>query len=165
MATRELPLFMQPQTARQRDPDTSQLASGWLRSSGILAAQERQVLEALKGHPGATSQELAKHLAFGDRYVTSRRLAGLADKGMVRRGPKRFCQVSRMLCITWYPGKAEASIGTPANRPQASRAPEARESGPVLTPDERRRLRQQLAASGNAAAQQLTAAIDGEVIE
>lgn len=157
----DLPLFMQSPAARRRDPETSQLSEGWLRRSGILAAQERQVLEALRAHPGTTSQELAKHLPFADRYVTSRRLAGLADKGMVHRGPKRFCNVSRMACITWHPVKAGKAIGTPAAGRQTSRpAAQAREPGPVLSPEQKRQLRERLAASADPSTRKFLASLD-----
>jgi hypothetical protein len=148
----QLPLFTQTQAplARRRD-ETSQHSANWMRSSGVLAAQERTVLEALKGHAGTTSRELGRVLPFADRNVTSRRLAGLADRGLARRGPKRLCRVSGMLCFTWYTNMAGQVNGTlSASRQSVSRA-EPRERGPITTPEERRQLREQLAASGDPA--------------
>jgi hypothetical protein len=63
-----------------------------------------------------------------------------------------MCGVSRMLCITWYAGKAGQPVGTPTSRPQTPRAPaERRDPGPVTTPEERRQLRERLAAEGDPA--------------
>ena len=150
--TPDLPLFLQTQASlsRRRD-ETSQHSASWMRLSGVLAAQERAVFEALKAHAGMTSRELGQEVPFADRNVTSRRLAGLADRGLVRRGPKRACRVSHMVCFTWYTNVAGQANGTlPASRQSVSRA-EPRERGPILSPADRQRLREQLAASGDPA--------------
>ncbi len=130
-----LPLFVQARAplARGRD-ETSQHSAQWIKSSGVMAAQERAVFECLKLHPGATSRELSRHLPFADRNVTSRRLASLLDQGHVHKSVKRRCAVSKMLCFTWYANAVATKIGTlSAQHPGRSRSGE-RDEGPIPTP-------------------------------
>jgi len=157
------PLFLQMRTplSRRRDPSTSGQASTWLRGSGRLARQERLVYAGLRLHPGSTSRELAAVLDCADPNVPARRLAGLADRGLVRRGPKRACRVSRMLCQVWYVNAPKQQIGTLAGGQQEGSRLGRRDASPLVTlsPGDRRQELERMAASGDPAAKGLLATL------
>jgi hypothetical protein len=127
----DLPLFLQtrPALVRTKDPLGSRRGSCWVQGSGRLGRQEAIVLRVVTAAPGSTARELARALDCGDVNVPARRLAGLAERGLVRRGPERRCAVTGMTAQTWYP------IGTlPARRCTGSRA-EPRDAAPISTYD------------------------------
>lgn len=107
MATTERP------TARLRDPSTSHEAGETVRDSGQREEQQRQVLAALRAHPGVTSDELA-HLAGLDRYMVGRRLPELRDerrvvevRGYPERPEKRRSEMSGRKGMVWRPVRTE----------------------------------------------------------
>jgi hypothetical protein len=131
MSDKEYPLFLQMQAplTRAKDPSTSRRGSCWIQGSGRLGRQEAIVLKAVTAAPGSSARELAKALGCGDVNVPARRLASLADRGLVKRGLERRCAVTGMTAQTWYP------IGTlPARRCTGSRA-EPRDASPISTYD------------------------------
>ena len=141
----ELPLFLQcrPALVRTKDPSSSHRGSLWVQGGGRLGRQEAIVLEAVRAAPGSTGRELARRLDCSDVNTPARRLANLAERGLVKRGPERRCAVTGMTAQTWF------LTGTvPARRSTVSR-PEPREQGPVLTVEERRAMRERLAVEGN----------------
>lgn len=96
-------------TARAHDPVTSHEAGEAVRDSGCREEQQRQVLAALRAHPGVTSDELA-HLAGLDRYMVGRRLPELRDErqvvevcGYPEQPEKRRSEVSGRKGMVWRP--------------------------------------------------------------
>ena len=73
--------------AAHADPMTSHRAASVLTRSGARDAQKREVLAALRRHPGVSSKQLAA-LAKLDRHQCGRRLPDLERDGFVRRGPE-----------------------------------------------------------------------------
>ncbi len=141
----DLPLFLQtrPALTRTKDPSSSHRGSLWVQGGGRLGRQEALVLKAVRENPGLTARELARAIDCGDVNIPARRLASLAERGLVKRGPERRCRVTGMTAQTWFP------LGTiRAGRPAVSR-PERREPVSVLTPEQRRAMREQLASSGS----------------
>jgi len=144
---KDLPLFLQtrPALARTKDKSTSHRGALWVQGAGRLGRQEKMVLEALANHPGTTARELARIMACADVNVPARRLSGLRERGIVRNGDKRVCSVSKMLAQTWY-------VGTlPAAKPSAVSRSKERDAGPILTAEQRRAIREQLATGGSEA--------------
>ncbi|MCL5280289.1 MAG: hypothetical protein M1376_10325 [Planctomycetes bacterium] len=161
---RELPLFTQtqPALARGNDPNTSRAASAWFRRTGRLARQQRAVYHALCEHPGATARELALVLGCTDVNIPARRLPVLEEMAFVKRGPKRRCQVTQMYVQTWCP--VGQGCGTVAGQPSTASAARPAEPRPasILTPEQRRKLLEQLADKGDAAAMRLLQARHAE---
>lgn len=100
-------------TARLRDPSTSHDAGEAVRDSGCREEQRRQVLAAVRAHPGLTSDELAQAAGL-DRYMVGRRLPELRDQRelvMVRGYPvqpeKRRSEVSGRKGMVWRPVPTE----------------------------------------------------------
>jgi hypothetical protein len=152
----DLPLYlgMQSSLARGSDPLSSKEASLWFRRSGRLARQQRQVYRALCDHPGSTARELALLLGLADVNIPARRLPTLEDRGFVRRGPRRRCQVTGMEHVgTWYPvGHDRGTLSPkPANRSRS----EQRDPLPIATREERARILEELARRGDAVALRL----------
>jgi hypothetical protein len=149
------PLFLQmgPALVRGKDPSSSRRGSCWVQGSGRLGRQEAIVLKAVTAAPGSTAREIAKTLDCGDVNVPARRLASLAERGLVRRGPERRCGVTGMTAQAWYP------IGTlPASRSAVSR-PKPRDRGPILSVEQRRAMRERLAVEGDESQRRFLAAL------
>lgn len=88
--------------ARSTDISTSHEAAAHVVSSGLQAIQQDRTANAVKHHPGLTSNELAQ--ATGQcRYMLARRLPELIADGRVWRGPKKPCEVSGRSACTWWP--------------------------------------------------------------
>ncbi len=110
---RQLPL------ARNSDPISSFEAAEELVNSGELETQNRQVLTALKLHPGLSSKKLAEVSGL-NRYTVARRLPGLRDKGQVQNCPKNYCErccdVNDYLCheaqdcLIVFPGEKRKAL-------------------------------------------------------
>ena len=87
-------------TARATDPDTSHLAGEEMERSGKAQTQREIVLEAVGYFVPLTSAEIAKCSEL-DRFQVARRLPELEYAGLVRRLPKRQCNVCRSQSVTW----------------------------------------------------------------
>lgn len=94
--------LIDPPAARRSDPVTSHLAADEVTRNGKRASQQREVLQALTRHPGATSAELATVSRF-DRWTAGRRLPELEKAGHIRRGEPRKCRDKGRLSVTWWP--------------------------------------------------------------
>lgn len=88
--------------ARKTDPVTSHLAAEYHTRSGDRARQQAQTAEAVRLHPGHTSQELAQ-LTGLDRYMLARRLPECVTAGRVTKGSTQRCSVTGRLALTWWP--------------------------------------------------------------
>lgn len=91
---------LEPKTLAARGEATSLEAAEELKRSGRLNQQCRQVLEALRGTPGATSAELARFAGL-DRHLVARRLPDLDRLRLVQRGEARLCMATGRRAITW----------------------------------------------------------------
>ncbi|MFL4510817.1 winged helix-turn-helix domain-containing protein [Stenotrophomonas maltophilia] len=87
--------------ARSTDPSTSHEAARHVVDSGLQADQQRVAMLALKQGSGLTSNELAQRTGLC-RYMLARRLPELEEAGLVWRGQKRECKVSRRSACTWW---------------------------------------------------------------
>lgn len=87
--------------ARATDPSTSHEAARHVVESGLQEDQQAVALSAVKRASGLTSNELAHRMQL-DRYMLARRLPELAEAGLVWRGPKKPCEVSRRSACTWW---------------------------------------------------------------
>ena len=85
--------------ARRSDPETSHLAAEVITKNGTRHHQQQLAADAVRKHPGRTSQELA-HLTGIDRYVLARRLP---ECTAVRKGVAVECTVTRRQALTWWP--------------------------------------------------------------
>ncbi len=143
-ASYEAMMHMEPH-ARNADPASSFEAAERLHKSGLGGKQRLAVYHALRQHQGATSKELAEFMDV-DRYTPARRLKELEDAGWVCRGPRRKCRISGIESVTWW-------IVRPwIDPPQADCRPDRNvpeHPNRVTTPDERRQLREKLAATGD----------------
>lgn len=146
--------------SKRNDPLPSFLAAENLKDSGVWHRQLWTVYHGVRRFPGLTALELTARLGFEDKYICNRRLPELRDLFKVLcNGRHRRCTVSksRRLSQTWFCSrpffpKSGTPDGTSApTRPAlgGSPAPEADERGPVLTPDEKRQLRERMMQSGN----------------
>lgn len=155
---------MEPHT-RNADPASSFEAAERLRRSGLSGKQRLAVYHALREHQGATSKELAEFMG-GDRYTPARRLKELEEAGWVCRGWRRKCRVSGVESLTWWivrpwidkadrrvpeDRKPDADDGPDGATPRlrSGQASDAERPARVTTPDERRRLRERLAATAD----------------
>lgn len=90
--------------SRATDPVTSHAAEADTTRSGRRAAQQQQVAEAVRQHPGVTSAELARRTGI-DRHAIGRRLPECETAGAVRRGaPVRDPQTGRT-GVSWWPAE------------------------------------------------------------
>lgn len=87
--------------ARNSDPVTSHLAAEEITASGVRFSQQRQVADAVRRHPGHTSQELAE-LTGLERYMLARRLSECETAGTVKRGEPKRCSVTGRQALTWW---------------------------------------------------------------
>jgi CRP-like cAMP-binding protein len=92
---------MSTHPARSTDSSTSHEAARHVVESGLQGDQQQVALLALKQGSGLTSYELAK-LTGLCRYMLARRLPELEEAGLVWRGQKRECEVSRRSACTWW---------------------------------------------------------------
>lgn len=147
--------------SKRADPLPSFLAAESLKNTGNWHRQLRTVFHGVRRFPGLTAAELTERLGLGDRYICSRRLPELRDRfRAVCNGPERRCTVSpsKHLSQTWYcsrrfftKGDGQQRISAPGQAAQQSASPAsgAGDRGPILTPEEKRRLRERLAAEGS----------------
>lgn len=163
-ASYEAMMNMEPH-ARNSDPASSFEAAERLHKTGLGGKQRLAVYHALREHQGATSKELAEFMDV-DRYTPARRLKELEDAGWVCRGLRRKCRISGIESVTWWivrPWIDQPDRRVPEDRkPDADDAPDgatprlrsgqssdAERPARVTTPDERRRLREKLAATAD----------------
>lgn len=92
---------------RTTDPASSHEAAARIENTGKAEGQRMRFLAAVQQHPGLTAAELAQHTPGLDRYAANRRLADLAEEGVVYRGDIRECAVLHTRCMTWWPEKTE----------------------------------------------------------
>lgn len=88
--------------ARATDPSTSHEAAEDITRSGVRAAQQQIVADAVRRFPGLTSFELAIRAGL-DRYVVARRLSEIEETQAIRRGAARLCAESNRKAMTWWP--------------------------------------------------------------
>lgn len=81
----QLSLDFNAPRARTSDPVSSRMAAAALESAGVLSAQRREVLEALKQHGPATSAELADRAGLC-RFRCARRWPGACRVGTLWPG-------------------------------------------------------------------------------
>ncbi len=155
--------------SKQNDPLPSFLAADSLKKAGTWHRQLWTVYRGLRRFPGLTAAELTERLGLRDRYICNRRLPELRDRfKLVCNGRQRRCTVSpaRRLSQTWYCSRpffpknaSRGKISAPA-RPVRATAPAtaAGAEAPVLTVEERQRLRRKLAAEGHTWADEYTVA-------
>lgn len=87
---------------RSGDPETSHEAEAFMRKSGAIRAQYREVLAFVRSIPGLTAREYDERVgAF--RGIYHRRLVEMERIGMVRRGEVRKCSRGGRSAATWYP--------------------------------------------------------------
>lgn len=151
-------------SSRATDPSSSDRAAERLRRSGVGGQQRLQVYHALRAHQGVTSAELSRIMEC-DRYLPSRRLPELARAGWVCRGARRKCSVSGIVCETWWITRPWAE-GHKSGAPVPSRAgqqtmpaPVVGEAGPILTPEEKHRLRDRFLTEGSPEARRFLASL------
>lgn len=152
--------------ARNSDSVGSFEAAERLHRTALSGRQRLAVYHALRDHQGATSKELAEFMGV-DRHTPARRLKELEDAGWVRRGRQRKCRVSGVESLTWYivrpwidkpdrrahedrrPSPLDCSDEAPKD--EASRLDRKPSERParVTTPEDRRRLREKLAATAD----------------
>lgn len=87
--------------ARRNDPSTSKAAGKRVEKSGKAARQRELVLELVRDNPGKTSLELWQLSGLSDRYVCSRRLPELRERGLIFNGEDRKCTVGGSMSMTW----------------------------------------------------------------
>jgi len=156
--------------SRDRDPLPSFTAAEKLHGTGMGSQQRLAVYHALRKTQGCTSAELAKAMG-GDRYIPSRRLPELRAAGWACNGPRRVCRVTGIVSSTWWisrPWKGNPTAPAPVPHKPTSETADGTEThttplrqAHVLSPDEKRAMRERLAAAGNDAAKRLTQAMDG----
>jgi len=162
--------------SRTKDPLPSYVAGDRLKRAGISGRQRIAVYHALRANPGVTSMELAQIMG-SDRYTPSRRLPELRQAGWVTNGRRRKCRVSKIVSDTWFvsrpwakgqspqalvPSRAAAN-GASAPCPSTAAMPPAESPGPVTTPEDRLRLRRELAGQDSPAGQFLRSLTPGEL--
>jgi len=158
--------------SKRTDPLPSFLAAESIKTTGAWHRQLWAVYHGVRRFPGLTAAELTERLGLDDRYICNRRLPELRDRFKVLcNGRARRCTVSRSrrLSQTWFcsrpfvtkgEGPHTISAPTAAARGGASHASaQAREPGPVLTPEEKKRLRERLAESGDGLTQKFLAGL------
>ena len=99
-----LPLFAPKvtQIVGATDPHTSVKAAAKMISGGRLGADQRWVLDLVRGRPGSTCPELAKAATYDAdeavRQRIGRRLPELLRAGLIHRWGERDG------CACWFPG-------------------------------------------------------------
>lgn len=88
--------------ARSSHPETSRIAAERMIDSGRLAGDSADALEMVRENPGLTAYELQSLDRSGRPDRIRRRLGGLANSGLLRRGEARRCRVSGSRCVTWW---------------------------------------------------------------
>lgn len=107
----DLPLFSAAiadearRTTRRTHPETSLAASANSIASGNRAKHEAAALRLVRKYPGNTAAELDR-IAGSENREIGKRLGGLANRGLLRRGDRRVCEVRGRKCVTWYVGAA-----------------------------------------------------------
>lgn len=152
--------------SRNADPVGSFQAAERTRKTGLGSRKRLAVFHALRSNQGSTSAELAAAAGM-DRYDIARRLPELAKANWVVRGRTRPCKVCGVPCTTWFvtrrwidapdgPRRAvpcerapEATTARPEPRSSSTHGPGGLPPVSGLSVDERRRLRQKLAAEGS----------------
>lgn len=89
--------------ARRSHPQTSHEAAEKLIASGRLKGDSAAALDMVRDHPGLTAYELQDLDQSGRDDRIRKRLGGLANSGLLRRGESRRCRVKGSNCVTWYP--------------------------------------------------------------
>ena len=69
-------------------------------ASGRLSRYEAAAMDLVSRHPGKTGYELDQIDGNDDRRI-SKRLGGLANRGLLVRGEKRRCEIKGSNCVTW----------------------------------------------------------------
>jgi hypothetical protein len=88
--------------ARKGDPETSRSAARKIAPNAHQLAV--QAAELVQKNPGLTGAELDRLAGCEVKRTISKRLADAADRyGLVKRGPKRKCQVGGNEALTWEP--------------------------------------------------------------
>lgn len=92
-----------PPRAATADPATSHEAAD--RIAPTADQQAARVADWVRRHPGKTSRELAAVVTDRDldRHAIARRLPEAEERGLVRRGEARACDVGRGRALTWWP--------------------------------------------------------------
>jgi len=104
---KQVDLFYDGPMCRRDDPITSFESAEIITESGDRATQQHIVLAAVKMNPGHTSRELAQIMRW-DNDIVHKRLPELKHAGLVQKGDKRLCRVSkRYPAYTWYPKERE----------------------------------------------------------
>ncbi len=157
--------------SRSMDPVGSFQAAERTHKTGIGGRKRLAMYHALRQHPGSTSAELGRAMDV-DRHDVARRLPELERAGWVVRGRRRRCKVCAVECVTWYCSRRWIDGPRPAvpcerpcpattSEPAAPSAPAEGSAGHgrpgdlsavpsnVTTPEDRRRLRERLAADGD----------------
>ena len=93
-------LFDSPPIARNSDPATSHRAAEEITSDGTRSRMMQVALDAVRRHPGRTSNELEAITGHGDGKIR-KRLADLEKDGLVRKGEVRKSEVSGKNCHVW----------------------------------------------------------------
>lgn len=88
--------------SHRNDPLSSYRAADRSIRSGRIRNQTQKVLAAVRELQGQTSWELAVRIGC-DRHMPARRLAALARRGLIRRGPLKRCRICKQVCLTWWP--------------------------------------------------------------
>lgn len=168
--------------SRNADSVTSFEAADKLYESGRWKQQVWKVFFTLRKHQGCTYRELNEHLPFEDRNTSIRRLGDLRRMGLVCNGVKRVCRVSGKQCLTWWIAsnwaqRAERRAAREQRQAQGTTGSEKAPTGPersapaaaapeyparVLTPEERRQLREQWAGSGDESTRRFLAGLEGK---
>lgn len=87
--------------ARPSHPESSHRAAESIRES--LPALLELAAKCVAEMPGATRRELARRFCPDDPNRIGRRLDECAERGLIRRGPMRACEVSGREVQTWWP--------------------------------------------------------------
>lgn len=90
------------QLARKRHPVTSKRAAIEVVREGLVDTQVDRVVRAVRRWPGNTATELAERAGLC-RYMVGKRLSVAVERGLIRRGVKVQCTVTRRLALTWRP--------------------------------------------------------------
>ncbi len=87
--------------SRTTDPETSHEAERHMNDSGKRASHCQLVARWVELMPGSTAGELGELTGLG-HHETQRRLSDLHNRGRVRRGERRQCNINLTQMMTWY---------------------------------------------------------------